>query len=51
MALIINLILFAAWVTHVIYTISAQLYVLLLVGMFIFPVGIIHGVMIWFGYR
>jgi len=38
-----------AWVTHVVYTISNALWVALAIGAFFFPVGIIHGVMIWFG--
>lgn len=41
--------LFMAWMTHVVTTISSGAYVLLLVGALFFPVGIIHGVMVWFG--
>lgn len=40
---------FAAWLTHVVVTIKAGAYLLLLVGAFFFPVGVIHGLMIWFG--
>jgi hypothetical protein len=39
----------AAWVTHVIATIQAGSYILLAVGAFIAPIGVIHGIMIWFG--
>lgn len=39
----------AAWITHIIVCLSAAKYTLLLVGAFVFPVGIIHGVGIWFG--
>lgn len=39
----------AAWITHIVVTIGAHAWVLLAVGAFIFPVGIIHGVMCWFG--
>lgn len=49
MALIIWIAVLAAWITHIIYCISAHLYLLLLAGAFIAPVGVIHGVMIWFG--
>ena len=40
---------FAAWITHVVVTIKAGAYLLLFVGAFFFPVGIVHGLMIWFG--
>lgn len=39
----------AAWLTHVIVCLKSASYMLLLVGAFIFPVGIIHGVGVWFG--
>lgn len=40
----------AAWVTHVIVCLSAKAWLLLLTGALIAPVGIIHGVCIWFGH-
>lgn len=39
----------AAWVTHVIHCLIAAKYLLLIAGAFVFPVGIIHGVGLWFG--
>lgn len=39
----------AAWLTHVIYTIAAEKFLLLIVGAFVFPVGIIHGIGVWLG--
>lgn len=39
----------AAWITHVIHTITHEMWILLVVGAFAFPVGIIHGFMIWLG--
>jgi hypothetical protein len=39
----------AAWLTHVIYCLSAAKYVLLLAGGIVAPIGVIHGVGIWFG--
>jgi hypothetical protein len=39
----------AAWVTHVVATITAGAWGLLLIGALIAPIGVIHGVMIWLG--
>jgi hypothetical protein len=39
----------AAWLTHVIVTIATGKFVLLLAGALVFPVGIIHGIGLWFG--
>lgn len=49
MGLIFGIVSFAAWVTHVVACIQQAAWVLLFAGAFIFPVGIIHGVMVWFG--
>lgn len=38
-----------AWVTHVVYCIAHAMWILLFVGALVFPVGIVHGIMIWFG--
>lgn len=38
-----------AWFTHVIASLMAGKYLLLLVGVIFFPIGIIHGVGVWFG--
>ena len=43
------LLLPAAWITHIIHCLVAAKYLLLIAGAFIFPVGIIHGVGLWFG--
>jgi len=43
------LILPAAWITHVVHCLMAAKYLLLIAGAFVFPVGIIHGIGIWFG--
>ena len=40
----------AAWVTHVIVTISAGAWGLLIAGAILFPIGIIHGIGCWFGF-
>ncbi len=39
----------AAWVTHVIATIHAAQWVLLVVGALFAPIGVIHGFGLWFG--
>jgi hypothetical protein len=41
--------MFAAWITHVIVTIGAGAWGLLIAGAIVFPIGIIHGVGLWFG--
>lgn len=38
-----------AWITHVITTIQSEQWVLLVVGAFVPPIGVIHGWGIWFG--
>ena len=42
-------VMITAWFTHVVACLMASKYVLLLAGAVIFPVGIIHGVGLWFG--
>lgn len=39
----------AAWLTHVIHCLIEAKYLLLVAGAFIAPVGVIHGVGLWFG--
>lgn len=39
----------AGWVTHVVSTIMVGAWLLLAIGAFVPPVGVIHGIMIWFG--
>ena len=39
----------AAWVTHVVVCIQAQAWIFLTIGGFIAPIGVVHGVMVWFG--
>lgn len=45
----IALINIAAWATHVIYCIDTERWGFLIAGAIAFPVGIVHGVGIWFG--
>lgn len=39
----------AAWVTHVVNTIAAEAYLFLIAGAVFAPVGVIHGIGLWFG--
>jgi len=41
--------LIAAWATHVFHCLAAGKYLLLIAGGFVFPIGIIHGIGLWFG--
>ena len=38
-----------AWPTHIIHCLIHAKYLLLIAGAFMFPVGIINGIGIWFG--
>ncbi|SDK41703.1 hypothetical protein [Bradyrhizobium ottawaense] len=38
-----------AWVTHVVSCLKAGAIALLLIGAIIFPIGVIHGWLIWLG--
>ena len=44
------LIMLAAWITHIFHCLFAAKYLLLIAGAFIAPVGVIHGIGIWFGH-
>jgi len=39
----------AAWITHIIHSLMTAKYLLLIAGALIAPVGVIHGVGLWFG--
>jgi hypothetical protein len=41
--------LIAAWLTHIIDCFVTHAYGLLLAGAIFFPVGIVHGIGVWFG--
>ena len=38
-----------AWITHVVVCIQNPAWALLVIGALIFPIGVIHGFMIWLG--
>jgi hypothetical protein len=39
----------AAWITHVVVCIKAASWIFLLAGAIFAPVGVIHGIGVWFG--
>lgn len=39
----------AGWITHIVVCLMQAKYLLLIAGAFIAPVGVIHGIGIWFG--
>lgn len=39
----------AAWVTHIVTCLSDGLWGFLIAGALLFPIGMIHGVGVWFG--
>lgn len=39
----------AAWLTHIIYSIMVEKYLLLIAGAIFPPIGMIHGIGVWFG--
>ncbi len=39
----------AAWFTHLISCLLTAKYILLAIGVIVFPIGIIHGIGIWLG--
>ena len=41
--------LIAAWLTHIIHCLLAAKYLLLIAGTIIAPIGVIHGIGLWFG--
>lgn len=40
---------FLAWLTHIIASIGSESWGLLIAGAIMFPIGIIHGIGVWFG--
>lgn len=40
----------AAWFTHVVVCLKAGTWGILIAGAILFPIGIIHGIGLWFGF-
>lgn len=45
----IPLLFFMAWITHIVVCMKAAAWGLLIAGAIFFPVGIVHGIGVWFG--
>ena len=46
---ILFVLMFAAWLTHVVTCLATAAWGFLIAGAIVFPIAIIHGFMIWFG--
>jgi hypothetical protein len=46
----IGLAIFAAWITHIVNGFATEAWGWLIAGMMFFPIGIINGFGIWFGW-
>lgn len=42
--------LFAAWLTHIVFCLKAGSWGFLIAGAIFFPIGVIHGTGLWFGF-
>lgn len=50
MGWLIGLAVFAAWLTHIVDCFMTHTWGLLIAGAIFFPVGIVHGFGVWFGF-
>jgi hypothetical protein len=48
--ILIGITAFVAWLTHVVTCLAAAKWGFLIAGAIFFPIGIIHGIGIWFGF-
>lgn len=39
----------AAWLTHIVVCIKASTWLLLIAGAILAPIGVVHGIGVWFG--
>ena len=49
-AIVVYITMFAAWLTHVITCLAAGSWGFLVAGALLFPIAIVHGIGIWFGF-
>lgn len=40
----------AAWVQHILTSAASERWVTLVLGAVLFPIGVLHGIAIWFGF-
>jgi hypothetical protein len=45
----LSIISVAAWITHVVFCIEHDRWGFLIAGAIMFPIGIVHGILIWLG--
>jgi hypothetical protein len=50
LGLAIIIICFAAWITHIVVCLSEEAWGFLIAGAIMFPIAIIHGIGLWFGF-
>lgn len=48
LAMMLFIMFISAWLTHVIVSISVGAWGLLIAGAILFPIGIVHGIGVWF---
>tara|TARA_B100001123_G_C14576193_1_gene736279 strand:+ start:259 stop:444 length:186 start_codon:yes stop_codon:yes gene_type:complete len=49
-SILLGIALFFAWLTHVVLCLKAASWGLLIAGAVFFPIGIVHGIGLWFGW-
>ncbi len=49
-AIIFVLACFAAWITHIVVCLSEEAWGFLIAGAIMFPIAVIHGFGLWFGF-
>jgi hypothetical protein len=49
-ALLIGIAVFAAWMTHIIHCFTDQAWGFLIGGALFFPIAVVHGIGLWFGF-
>lgn len=47
--MVIVLTCIAAWLTHIVVCIKASTWLLLIAGAILAPIGVVHGIGVWFG--
>lgn len=47
---VLYILVVVAWITHIVVSIVAKVWLFMIVGAVIFPVAIIHGIATWLGF-
>ena len=48
LGLVLTVVTFCAWLNHIIYCFSTESWGFLIAGAIFFPIGIVHGIYLWF---